>query len=295
MKGAAAMNVTTPYPVGYAGARLYRHDTRHRDPTRRVRHRAGRLYLRVQGNWSAVHNVANTWSGGARLGLADTSTGLRLIASVADSSYQPVVSKWTGSGFSKPSKTGDHNRCSPRSHDTVADASGRLADISDDGCSDIAVTNLPDTVHAAVVRFAAGGTINASEPRVATTPRGTAFAVWSIEAGTSDRLLLVPVLLPDLTTTKTQASSAGSVTVTGPVSCLPADDISVGVKGTPAKNWHVQQQSLKLGTETVGTTLSGASLTAGKTYTLTGQVTFADGSKNQSASAAVTFKACPAP
>jgi hypothetical protein len=290
----AAMNVVTPYSVGEA--ELAFTGTTPVIATQE----AGSISVPagytdyVHGSWSAVHNVADTWTAGARVGLAETRTGLRLTASVANSSYQPVISTWTGTGFSKPTKTGDHNSCDPRSHDTVTDASGRLADISYE-CSDIAVTNLPDTRHAAVVRFAAGGTINATDPRFATTPRGNAFAVWSIAAGTSDRLLMVPVLLPDLRTTTTATSSAGSVVVTGPVSCLPADDISVAVKGTPATNWQVSQQTLKLGTKSVGSTLNGATLTAGNNYTLTGQVTFTDGSTSKSVTASLTFEACPSP
>ncbi|MGD0084451.1 MAG: hypothetical protein ABSD78_14830 [Acidimicrobiales bacterium] len=292
--GTAAKNVSTPYSVGFA--ELAFTGTTPVIATQEagsITQPAGYTY-ESRGSWSAVHNVAQTWTGGARVGLAETRYGLRLIASVDNSSYQPVVAAWTGAGFSKPTETGDHNPCGPRSHDTVADASGRLADISYE-CTDIAVTNLPDTRHAAVVRFSAGGTINATDPRLATTPRGHAFAVWSVAAGASDRLLLVPVLLPDLSTTTTEDSSAGSVSVTGPVSCLPADDIGVGVEGKPAKNWHVHQQWLTLGAETVHSPLAGASLTAGKTYTLTGHVTFTDGNANKSVTAAHTFRACPAP
>ena len=289
-----AMNVSTPYPVGFA--ELAFTGTTPVIATQEagyITKPAGYTY-ESHGSWSAVHNVAQTWTGGARVGLAETRSGLRLTASVANASYQPVVAAWTGAGFSMPTATGDHNACAPRSHDTVADASGRLADISYE-CSDIVVTNLPDTRQAAIVRFSAGGVINATDPRLATTPRGRGFAVWSVTAGNSDRLFLVPVLLADLSTTRTEASSAGSVSVTGPVSCLPADYIGVGVKATPLKGWHVRQQLLKLGIETVHSILNGASLTAGKTYTLSGHVSFTTGSANKSVTAALTFRACPAP
>jgi hypothetical protein len=292
--GKAAMNVSTPYPVGFA-------ELAFTGPTAVIATQEAGYITKPAGytyesgsSWSAVHDVAQTWTGGARVGLAETRYGLRLIASVDNSSYQPVVAVWTGAGFSKPAETGDHSSCGPRSHDTVTDASGRMADISYE-CTDIAVTNLPDTRHAAVVRFSAGGTINATDARLATTPRGHAFAVWSVADGSADRLLLVPVLLPDLSTTTTENSSAGSVSVTGPVSCLPADDIGIGVEGKPAKNWHVGEQSLTLGTATVHSPLAGASLTAGKTYTLTGHVTFTDGTANKTVTAEVTFRACPAP
>jgi hypothetical protein len=190
---------------------------------------------------------------------------------------------------------GQQSGCAPSSHDLTTDASGRLADISSE-CEVIAVTNLPDTRHASVVRFAAGGTLNSGAPRVATIPRGYALAIWSIEAGaSSDRLLMVPVLLPDVDQTVTSKTAAGSVSVTGPVSCLPADTVGAAVKGRPAAGWHVQSQSLKLGAATIHSTINGATLRAGTTYRLKGTVTFAKGSSRRSGSATVVFNACPAP
>ena len=292
--GTAATNVNTPYPVGFA--ELAFTGTMPVIATQEagyITKPAGYTY-ESHGSWSAVHNVAQTWTGGARVGLAETRSGLRLTASVDNANYQPVVAAWTGAGFSRPIATGDRNPCGPRSHDTVADASGRLADISYE-CSDIAVTNLPDTRQAAIVRFSAGGVINATDPRLATTPRGHAFAVWSVAAGNSDRLLWVPVLLADLSTTRTKNSSAGSVTVTGPVSCLPADDVSVGVNGRAVTGWHVLQESLTLNGKPVRSVVNGASLTAGKTYPLSGHVTFTKGNARQSVTATLTFRACPAP
>jgi hypothetical protein len=246
------------------------------------------------GSWSPVHNVASTWTAGARVGLADTRSGLRLIASEPDADYLPVLSSWTGSAFAKPVLLGQQTGCAPSSHDLVTDASGRLADISSE-CEVIAVTNLPDTRHASVVRFSAGGTLNSGAPRVATTARGSGLAIWSIEAGaSSDRLLMVPVLLPDVDQTVTSRTPDGSISVTGPVSCLPADTVGAAVKGRPAVGWHVQSESLKLGAATVHSTINGAALRAGATYRLKGTVTFAKGSSRRSGSATVVFNACPA-
>jgi hypothetical protein len=236
------------------------------------------------GSWSPIHNVANTWTAGARVGLVATGSGLRLVASEDNADYLPVVSKWTGAGFSKPVLAGEITNCEPRSHDVVVDASGRMADVSYE-CEKIAVTNFPNTTRAAVVRFPAGGTIDSSPPRVATTPRGFALAVWSIEAGNFDRLLVVPVLLPDLTTTATKKSSAGS--------CLPPDDIGVGVRGKPAAGWRVERQSLTLGGATLRSVLSGASLDAGRTYRLEGHVTFVDGRTTSSQTATLQSRSCP--
>ena len=107
--GAAATNVSTPYPVGFA--ELAFTGTMPVIATQEagyITKPAGYTY-ESHGSWSAVHNVAHTWTGGARVGLAETRSGLRLIDSVDNASYQPVVAAWTGAGISKPTQTGDHN------------------------------------------------------------------------------------------------------------------------------------------------------------------------------------------
>ena len=74
------------------------------------------------GKWTALKQLANTWTGPANLGLAQTTSGVRALASVDNSDYSPVVSRWTGSSFSPPELTGDKGSCAPSSHDPVADA-----------------------------------------------------------------------------------------------------------------------------------------------------------------------------
>ncbi len=83
------------------------------------------------GTWSAFRKVAHTWTSDADFGLTSTPHGVRLLATVDNASYHPVVSRWTGGSFSRPSLTGDTNNCSPSSHDPAGDTSGRLADVSD--------------------------------------------------------------------------------------------------------------------------------------------------------------------
>jgi hypothetical protein len=290
-----AVNVKTPYSVGYAElAFAGATPVIATQQSGSITGSAGYTYY-SHGAWTAVHKVAGTWAAGYRLGLTETRSGLRLTASEPSAGYRPVVSDWTGSGFSKPKLTGDDNNCSPHGHDTVTDASGRLADISYE-CSQITVTNLPDTHRAAVVRFSDEGTINSSPPRLASTPRGLVYAAWSIQDGpVTDRLLFVPVLLGDLSTSRSASSSAGSVTVSGPFSCLPADTASVGVQGSPAQGWAVQQSSVTLGTTTLSGTLNGATLTANKIYSLIGHVTFTAASASKTVTATLRLRSCPAP
>jgi hypothetical protein len=247
------------------------------------------------GSWSGFRKLAHTWTSDAEFGLAATPSGIRLIATVDNANYFPVVSRWTGSGFSRPTLTGDRNACSPSSHDVVSDASGRLADVSIE-CGNLAVANLPDTAHAAVVRFSGGGVFAGGTPQLTTTPRGRAWVVWSIESSVNDKLLVAPLLLPGRTVRVARSAGGNRVTVSGPASCLPPVNIAVGVKGSAARHWRVVGHVLRLGGTTLRSgTLRGASLVAGRSYTLTGSVTFAGGGTRRTVTARLTFRSCPNP
>lgn len=248
-------------------------------------------------SWTAFKNVPKTWTVGTDIGLTRTSSGVRLTTGDAD--YSPVVAKWNGHGFTPRTLTGDHNSCAPNSHATVTDASGRLADVTDE-CGKITVSNLVNTTRAAIFRFAAGGTPAGGAPQIATLPRGYAWVAWSVQynpasSAQGDKLEIVPVLLSDLHHKVTHHGSHGSTTVTGPASCLPAIAISVGVAGHAKHGWHVAKRTLKLGHKTLHGSLNGASLTPGKKYTLKGTVSFSDGGSHETVTASLKFKACPKP
>ncbi len=246
------------------------------------------------GKWSAFHVLAHTWTGPSDLGLASTQGGIRLLASVDNADYSPVVSRWTGSGFSSPALTGDRNNCAPDSHDPVGDASGRMADVSRE-CGDVAIANLTDTLHAAVARFSVHGTFAGGDPQLTTTPSGRGWVAWSIESTVSNKLLVAPVVLPGRLVTATKSAGGNRVTLTGPASCLPPVDLGVSVKGSPAAHWSVASKALRLGGTTLrSATLHGGSLTAGKTYTLAGSVTFANGGSRQTVTASISFRTCQA-
>jgi hypothetical protein len=243
--------------------------------------------------WSAFRKVARTWTSDASFDLVRTSSGVRLMATVSDADYFPVVSRWTGSGFSKPSLTGDRNNCSPSSHDTVADASGRMADVSIE-CSDVAIANLTDTLHAADVRFNARGTFAGGIPQLTTAPSGKGWVAWSIESSGGDKLLVAPVLLPGRSVTVSRSAGGNRVTLKGPASCLPPVTAAIAVSASPAAHWRTLSKELRLGGSILhSTTLHGDSLTPGKKYTLTGSVTFARASSHRTVSASLSFRTCP--
>ncbi|HVB41601.1 MAG TPA: hypothetical protein VNF47_02690 [Streptosporangiaceae bacterium] len=248
------------------------------------------------GAWSGFRTVARTWTSDANLGLATARSGIRLIATVNNANYFPVVSRWLGTAFSRPALTGDRNNCSPASHDTVADASGRLADASME-CGDVAVANLTDSLHAAVVRFNVHGTFAGGPPQLTTSPSGLAWVAWSVESGsTGDRLLVARVLLPGRVVTASRTVSRNRVVVFGPASCLPPADIAVAVKGSPARFWRVVGKVLRLnGRRLNSTILHGGNLVPGARYTLRGSVTFVRGGARLTVTAALTFRSCPNP
>jgi hypothetical protein len=248
----------------------------------------------TNGTWSAFQSLTGTWSAGYGPGLTKTPSGLRLVT--ASPSYIPVAAAWNGTAFGPAKPIGNSGTCGPNSAETTTDASGRLADVTNE-CNKITVDNLQHTTKAATVRFDPGGTVAGSTPEIATLPSGRAWVVYAIQTpqGPYHELIAAPVLLPTLHTHASSTIAAGSVTVTGPVSCQPVIDTSVAASAAPASGWHVVSTSLTLDGTAQSGTLAGASLKPGQTYTLAATAQFADGSKKQSGTATMTFKACPAP
>ncbi len=105
------------------------------------------------------------------------------ITAIGDASYRPVISRWTGHGFSRRAVTADSSNCAPTSHDADSDASGRLVDVANECDSKIAVADFPNDNQAAIFRFSTMGLPAQGKPQVATTARGIGFVAWSVEDG----------------------------------------------------------------------------------------------------------------
>jgi hypothetical protein len=290
--------VKTPYTVGYAHL-AFSHGTPILAITQAAQITQPPSYSSRPGSsWKPFRKLTGTWAVGIDIGLVDTRSGVRIVSGDGGNDiYQPVVAKWTKSGFSRARSTGDHNAATPSSHDDVTDGSGRLVDVSNEG-GQIAVANLADTTHAAVVRLAGHGTLAGFAPQVGTTARGNGVALWAVEQGNGtlgDELLAQPIRLAGLHASKKAHGRHGSVTVTGPASCMPDSTLSVAVKGKAAHGWHSTKPSLTLGHKKVGHTLNGAKLTAGKSYVLKGSVIFVNGGSHSKVTAKLKFRACPKP
>lgn len=291
------VNLKTPYGKGFgAGAARIRFN--HGTPVIVIQ-KAGAISAPVaytsfhNGKFAAFRFVKHTWTAASDIGLVGTSSGVRLVTSVANATYHPETWTWTGNGFGHPTLTGDLNNCAPGGHDLVTDASGRVADVTNE-CGFVVASNMADTRHVASIKFAEHGTAAGGDYQITTTPRGKAWVIWGIESKSGNKLLATPVLLPGHSATATKTARGNRVTVTGPASCLPAVNIKVGVKGKPARNWHVVASTLRLGTKVLhSTTLDGAGLKPGQNYTLSGTVKFASGGSHSTVTAQLKFRSCP--
>jgi hypothetical protein len=250
---------------------------------------------RPGSSWKPFRKVpGGAWQQGIDFGLTATSRGVRLITGDGRTNYYTsVVSRWTGHAFSPIRSTGDTTGVT--SHDDITDRSGRLVNISQEG-SNFAVGNLADTLHAATFRFPVHGTTAGFAAQVATTPRGHGVAMWGVQKSTNgDTILVQPFRLAGLHKSVTKHSRHANVTLVGPASCLPASTLPVAVKGHGKSGWKVHSHKLTLNGKKIGSSINGASLRAGTTYTLKGTVVFTHGSSHSTVNAALKFRTCPNP
>ena len=292
--GKPFVNLKTPYGVGPARIRF-----NHGTPVIVIQ-KDGAVTAPVaytsfrNGKFAGFHFLKHTWTGASDIGLVGTSSGIRLVTSVGNASYLPDNWSWTGNGFGRPVVNGDEGNCAPGGHDLVSDASGRVADITNE-CGFVVIANMADTKHASLAKFPEHATDAGGDYQITTTRRGKGWAVWSVQTPTSgDKLFATPILLPGTEVTASKTTRGNRVTVTGPATCLPPVNVHVGVQGKPAKNWHVTASTLRLGHKVLhSTTLNGGALKPGGTYTLSGTVKFADGSSHAIVSAQLKFRSCP--
>ena len=242
------------------------------------------------GAWSGFQSVANTWNVGG-FGMTAAKKGIRLVASVANASYKPVVAKFDGSSFGKAKPTGGKGSCTPSTHDVVSDASGRIADVVV-ACSGIGIFNLADTTHAGYAEFPSGGTVAGGDPQIATIGLGTGWVAWGIQSALGNQLRVVPVLLPATPESKRNSSSFGKVTLTGVATCLPPVKAKVKLQASAKNGWRVADRSMSLSGKQVGGKIDGAKLKPGKSYTLKGKVRFVRGGAHHTVTVSNEFKTC---
>ena len=109
-----------------------------------------------------------------------------------------------------------------------------------------------------------------------------------------NKLLVRAVRLPALMTSKSDSAKGNTVTVSGPVSCLPVVTVRGKLKAKPAGGWSVVAKQLKLDGDDVGSPvkINGEKLDPGSTHVLKGQAVFRNGGQQVNVTERLTFKAC---
>ena len=290
---------STPRSLSTTPARFLRLDRDPRDVLDRRSWRvraADPVRLQAGSSWTGFKNVAGTETNGTDIGLVKTSSGVRLTAPSA-SNELPAVAKWTGHAFTALRRSATTAPASRARTTRFADASGRLAGVSNE-CGKFAVYNLPATTHAGIVRFS-GGDVAAGDPQIATLPRGYAWVVWTVQyssnAEQGDKVKIAPILLPGLAKKASHRGPARHGHGHRP-DVLPAQrQPRVGVTGHGKHGWKVASRKLTLSGKKLGHALNGAALTPGKKYALKGTVVFSNGHSHSTVKATLTFRSCPNP
>jgi hypothetical protein len=289
-------NVHTPWSIGYAQL-AFSHGTPIIAAEKAGAITTAPAYATTTGSsWTAFHSLTGTWAVGTDTALVSTGRGVRLVTAVNNSSYRPVLSKWTGSAFSHRALTVDHNSCAPSTHDGYADDSGRFVDVSRE-CQQLTVASYADDAHAAIVRFGTKDTLTYA-PQIASGASGIATVAWSTETNNGSSpgstLRVTRVRVADATRAVTKRGRHGRVVLTGPISCLPVSAVAIHVAGHAKKHWHVVSRSMHLGSRLItGSSLDGATLTAGTSYVLHGKVVLRRGSHHSKIKTRLSFRTCP--
>jgi hypothetical protein len=246
--------------------------------------------------WTSFASAPGTRGQSSPVGLIRTPSGVRLTSAVAAYPFVTGVSRWTGHGFARSHAIGGNVNLSgpvPSSDD-----SGRLAIVGTYADDEVIVSNLPDTEHEASFAFKipSSETLAGGNPAITTTPRGRGWVAWSYynSPGTDgDIFKIAQFVLAGLHTSKTAHGHPGRVTLVGPASCLPPVAISVSVKSHAARGWKVGKSAISLGGKKVGASVNGVRLSAGKSYSLAGTVTFNKGHSHKKVKATLKFRSCP--
>lgn len=245
-------------------------------------------------SWRSFKNVGHSYTGGniERLYTAHGKIGM---LSMSDKDlYTPYLYRWNGKTFGHPTTTGDHQEVS--SFDSTTDASGRLASVSTEVGS-LAVSNFGGGTRAAEFRLKVKQTFAGGRAQLTTSPSGRGWLIYSIQTdnSTGDLLYAQKIRLGALTRTVHQHGKAGTLSLTGPASCLPMTSVHTKVTGKPARHWKVVSRSLRLGSKKVGSSINGAKLKPHHHYTLKGSVSFRNGGQHTTLSKKLSFTTCGRP
>lgn len=244
--------------------------------------------------WKSFTNVAHSYTGGGIEQLRVAGGHIWMVSMSDHALYTPYIWKWNGSSFGNPTSTGDHHDVS--SFDAFSDASGRLVNVSTE-VGHLAVSNFGTGRKAAIFNLPVRQTYAGGVAQISTSASGRGWVVYSVQTDTAigDFLYAQQIHVSALTRTVHARGHAGSLSLTGPVSCLPMTTVHVKVSGHPAQHWTVVAKKLRLGSHRVRSSINGAKLKPHHRYTLTGKVVFGKGGHRSSLSKSMGFTTCGRP
>jgi hypothetical protein len=244
--------------------------------------------------WTGFKNVSGSYTRGNVERLVTAGRHIRLVGVNAKAIYDEATWSWNGKSFGTPKPSGDRNDLS--TIDANTDGSGRLVSV-DTEVDGLMVSNFGNGNRASRFLVKVKDTFAGGPAQISTSAGGRGFVIWGIEKiGVTGQILKAQAIrLPALTRTVHQKGRAGTVSLTGPTTCLPMTTVHVGVKGKPAHGWKVTGSTLRLGSKNQGGSLNGSALSPHHSYTLKGTVAFAQGGAHASISATLKFKTCSRP
>ena len=245
-------------------------------------------------SWSGFTTVRHSITLGGTERLQVAGSRIMLVGGGDQRYYPPYDWSWSGTSFGNPTSTGDPNDIS--AIDTTSDASGRLATV-DTEVNGLMVSNFASGRKAARFLIPVSDTYAGGRAQISTNAGGAGWVVYSVQRqGVTGQILIArPIQLKALTTTVTTRGKAGRLSLTGPVSCLPSVTVAIKAAAHANRHWKVRSRTLLLNGHRVGGTLNGASLAAGRHYTLSAKATFANGRKHATLRRSLSFTTCARP
>ena len=241
---AALQSVKIPFPTDYAHL-AFAHGTPILATTNGPSITKPVVYTyRVGNTWKPFKAVTGTWASGRDFDMITTAAGVRLITGNGTTNlYASMIAKWTGHGVLP---RGEQRRSQPRCRAMTAQpmrVTGWSTSPRRTAGWRCPTSRLPAVVPASwVCPCTASSPVSSRRSRPPTRPRRRRLGGRDGYDHARRQALIQPLLLAGVHHSVTKHGRHGSVTLTGPATCLPASSLAVAVKGHGKHGWTVRSR-----------------------------------------------------